>query len=249
MISTTVSKYIKSIFNLVGLDVIRQKNSPKLTLLGLNTRSIVAVIDVGANTGQFAKHISGFFPNAKIYCFEPLPVAFAALKAWAQTQNGRVIPYNLAIGDMEGETEMFLHEEHTPSSSLLVTTSLTGQYYPITKEQKRISIKQTKLDVVLGDICLQLSSEILIKIDVQGYENRVIAGGKSIFAKAAACIIEVNVDKLYEGQAVFLELHSMLDSLGYQYVGNLEQSYAKDGHCIYLDAVFLNRNVPIRENP
>jgi FkbM family methyltransferase len=210
----------------------------------LHSIPIRTIIDVGANTGQFAKHISRFFPNAKIYCFEPLPEPFRELKAWANTQNRRVIPFNLATGDMEKDTEMFLHDEHTPSSSLLCTTRLAEQYYPFTKEQKSIFVRQTKIDVALGDIMTELNTEILIKLDVQGYEDRVIAGGNRIFAKAAACILEVNLDSLYVGQAGFLELLKMLDALGYRYAGNLEQSYGKDGHCIFLEAVFFNKTRP-----
>lgn len=249
MLSSKIKRIIKSGFNFVGFDIISEKNSPSKTLLGLKKRPISTVIDVGANIGQFAKHISGFFPNAKLYCFEPLPQPFEALKAWANTQNGRVVPFNLAIGDKEEETAIFLHEEHTPSSSLLSTTMLTEQYYPFTKLQKRISVRQKTLDVALGDVMTELIPEILIKLDVQGYENRVIACGGGIFAKAVACILEVNVDRLYEGQAGFLELSGMLDTLGYQYVGNMSQSYSKDGHCIFLDAVFLNKNQVNRVNP
>jgi FkbM family methyltransferase len=246
MIISKIKRGIKSGLNLVGLDVIRQKNSPSQTLLGLKARPIRTVIDVGANVGQFAKCISSFFPSAKLYCFEPLPEPFEALEAWANTQKGRVIPFNLALGDKIEETEMFLHEEHTPSSSLLPTTNLTDRYYPFTKEQKLISIRQTKLDAVFGDAMAELIPEILIKLDVQGYENRVIAGGVGILAKAVACILEVNVDTLYEGQAGFLEVTEMLDANGYQYVGNLEQSYGNDGHCIFIEAVFLNKNKSFR---
>lgn len=248
-VSSKLTGIIKAGFNQAGIDITRLNNSPRSTLLGLQSRPIRTVIDVGANTGQFAKYVSGFFPEAGLYCFEPLPEPFAALNEWANTQRGRVRPFNLAIGDMEGETEMFLHEKHDSSSSLLATTSLTEQCYPFTKEQKRISIKQTKLDVALGDFMTDLIPEILIKLDVQGYENRVIAGGGKTFARAAACILEVNVDSLYEGQAGFHELLTMLNDLGYRYVGNLEQSYGDDGHCIFLEAVFLNKNEAVRVSP
>lgn len=232
---------------MAGIGVTRLKNSPKQTLLGLRTRPIRTVIDVGANSGQFAKYISVFFPKAELYCFEPLPEPFEALQSWAKTQNGRVRPFNFAIGDVEGETGMFLHEKHNFSSSLLATTDVTEQYYPVTKEQKRISIKQVRLDVALYDVNADLTSGILIKLDVQGYENRVIAGGGNVFAKAAACILEVNIDSLYKGQAEFFELLTMLDAIGYRYVGNLEQSYGEDGHCIFLDAVFINTTESARE--
>ncbi len=234
-------RLIKAFCNRVGFDVVRLRNSPRQTLLGLRSRPIRAVIDVGANTGQFSKEISRLFPSAKFYCFEPLPDPFAALSAWAKTQNGRVMCFNLAIGDKEDKMEMFLHEDHTPSSSLLVTTKLNEQHYPFTKKQKLVSVRQATLDTALDEVGAELSGEILIKLDVQGYEDRVIAGGGRSFAKASGCILEVCLDTLYEGQAEFLGLLTMLDAIGYEYVGNLDQVYGADGHCIFLDAVFARQ--------
>jgi FkbM family methyltransferase len=240
---------INSVLNQFGFALIRRRvldqanidNIPRQTLLGLGARPIRTVIDVGANTGQFAKRISNFFPESIIYCFEPLPEPFNELSTWAKTQRGRVIPFNLAIGDEEGEAEMFLHEDYTPSSSLLATTELNEQYYPFIKNQRRIAVKQTTLNTALRVVKADLASEILIKLDVQGYEDRVIAGGGEVFKTATICLLEIGVDSLYEGQADFFKLNTMLDSLGYRYVGNLDQTYREDGHVIYLDAVFLNK--------
>ena len=88
-----------------------------------------------------------------------------------------------------------------------------------------------------------MAPQILVKLDVQGFEDRVIAGGETIFKMAAACIVEVCLDDLYEGQANFKQLLEMLDRLGFQYAGNLDKTYGKDGHCIFLDAIFLRRNI------
>ncbi len=233
-----IKKLVKLGFNQLGLDLVRRHNSPSMTLLGLRSRPIMTVIDVGANTGQFAKRVSRFFPEAVIYCFEPLPDPFNELCKWAKTQNERVLPFNLAIGSENCEVSMFLHEDHTPSSSVLATTKLTEQYYPVTKAKKKISVAQKKLDTVFEENQKAFSSEILIKLDVQGYEDRVIAGGVNTFSKADACILEVSLDTLYKDQAGFRELLTMLDELGYCYIGNMDQVYAEDGHCIFLDAVF-----------
>lgn len=239
---SSIKQLIKAGFNLVGFNVVKNKNSPSLTLLGLKSMSIRTVIDVGANSGQFAKKIRLFFPDSKIYCFEPLPQSFSELSEWAKTQENRVLPFNLAIGEKTCEVEMFVHEEHNTSSSLMATTKQNEQYYPFTKNQKRIVVRQTTLDEALDEVKADLSSEMLIKLDVQGYEAHVIAGGNKIFSKASACIVEVCLDGLYEGQAGFNELLMMLKELGFRYVGNLDQVYGEDGHCVFLDAVFLRDN-------
>jgi len=99
-------------------------------------------------------------------------------------------------------------------------------------------VKLTTLDKVVKDSSLNLQPEILIKLDVQGYEDRVLRGGWQTFEKARACILEVSLDPLYEKQATFKGLLLLLESLGYRYAGNLEQNYASDGHVVFVDVVF-----------
>ena len=242
--NSSLKRWVRACLNRAGFDLIGLRSSPyrpRQTLLGLKARPIRTVIDVGANTGQFSKEASALLPAARFYCFEPLPGPYAALSAWAETQQGRVKPFNLALGDREGATEMFLHQDHTPSSSLLATTRLAEEYYPFTQGQQRVSVMQTTLDAALAGLQEPLSPEILIKLDVQGFEDRVIAGGAATFARASACVVEISLDTLYEGQAGFRQLLTRLDDLGYRYGGNLDQAYAEDGHCIFLDAVFLKR--------
>ena len=80
-------------------------------------------------------------------------------------------------------------------------------------------------------------------MDVQGYENRVILGGTKTFDIAKACILEVNIESLYERQATFKDITILLYELGFQYAGNLNQIYADDGHVIYIDAVFVKSKI------
>lgn len=135
----SLKETLRSGLNRAGFDVIRLYRSPKRTLLGLSGLGIGAIIDVGANRGQFARFISGFFPRAQLYCFEPLPDPFGQLCAWARTQNGRVHCFQVALGDQEGQVEMHLHEQHTPSSSLLTATDTCHRLYPQTRAERVLS--------------------------------------------------------------------------------------------------------------
>ena len=237
-----IKSTLKSIFRLLGFDIIRIENSPKQTLCGLRSIPIQTVIDVGANTGQFARQISQIFPHASLYCFEPLPDPFKALEKWALEQYGRVKVFNVAIGESEGTVEMFFHTEHSSSSSLLVSTAVTKKYYPLTEKQTTLSVKLTTLDIALSSVIRLMKPEILVKLDVQGYEDRVIRGGLKTLNLAAACVLEINVDNLYCGQTDFKEVVMLLDQMGFYYAGNLEQVYANDGHTIYFDAVFIKQD-------
>jgi len=234
-----IKRIIRQIFNAWGFDVVRLHKIPQNTLLGLKSMSIKTIIDVGASTGQFAKMIEKIFPEAYIYCFEPVPEPFKKLDKWTVKKNRKVKVFNLALGDSEEEIEMFYHTGHSPSSSLLKTTEICEKYYPFTKDQQTIKVKITTLDKVIDKLNIFLVPEILIKLDVQGYEEKVIRGGKLTFAKAKACIVEICLDKLYENQAEFKEITELLYDLGFKYAGNLNQNFADDGHVIFIDVVFV----------
>jgi len=133
---------------------------------------------------------------------------------------------------------MFFHAEHSPSSSLLRSTAACETLYPFTRNQVAVSVPMTTLDRVFGHPP-PLWPDTLIKLDVQGYEDRVISGGPETFRNARACLVEVSLDVLYEKQAAFKDIVLLLDNLGYRYAGNMEQICAKDGHVIYLDALFV----------
>jgi len=234
-------RLVKKTLNYFGMDLVWIHKSSKLTLLGLKSFSIRSIIDVGANEGQFAKMISGFFPDAHLYCFEPLPEPFNKLRQWADGQKGRVSVFNVAVGDREGAVEMYRHVDFSPSSSLLRTTKINEAYYPFMQKQTSVSVPMTTLDKIMANLSEPVPPDLLIKLDVQGYEDRVIRGGGETFRKARACIVEAGIDSLYENQATFECMVGLFSDMGFQYCGNLEQAYADDGHVIYLDALFVNK--------
>ena len=227
----------------MGFDLIRTSKLSQFNLCGLKNMSIKTIIDVGANTGQFARSMIAHFPEARFLCFEPLPEPYATLQAWANERPNRVQIFNLAIGEQDGEAQMYFHRDFSPSSSLLANTATGEKMFPVTKNQERVTVKLLTLDHALRNA--KLEDNVLIKLDVQGYEDRVLEGGKEVFGKAVACILEISLDNLYEGQADFRELYARLDQMNYRYAGNLNQIHAEDGHVIYFDAVFVRRDAII----
>ncbi len=224
------------LFNFIGKILSPEWDS---RLLGISKLKIQTVLDIGANNGQFAKKIAKIFPNANIYAFEPVPVAFIKLKQWAKKQGEKVKVFQLALGDENRELEINSHKMFSASSSFLSTTELSERKYPMTQKQEKIMVAQQKLDEVAIANGKDLISDILIKLDVQGYEDKVIAGGIETFKRSKACIVEISLDKLYEGQPNFKDIFSLLSNLGYEYKGNIDQVNDRDGHIIFFNAVFI----------
>lgn len=209
-----------------------------MTLLGIREIPIRTIVDIGANRGQFARHIRAIFPDVTLICFEPLSGPFEELQAWAVGERS-IHLFNCALGSSVGQEKMYMHSDHDASSSLLVTTALTERLYPETQAKEMVIVEVQTLDSVMKEISDHVKDDLLIKIDVQGFEAAVLDGGIESFSRARACIVEVSLDALYDGQPSFLDLVTKFHEMGLRYSGNLRQYFGDDGHVIFLDAVFI----------
>lgn len=176
---------------------------------------IGTVIDIGANTGDYAEFLNSFFRPSAIYAFEPLPSCQPRLQALAQSiPHLRVFP--VALADAEGE-ETFWENDYGPSSSLLHVSDIHKRAFPHTAGESQSHVKLARLDDVLDVSTLE--RDIFIKIDVQGVEDRVIKGGQAVFSAADVVLIEMSFVAMYEGQPMFEEIHSLLTDCGLRFVG------------------------------
>jgi FkbM family methyltransferase len=228
----------RSLLSKAGFHIQRKSECPQFNLVGLGRIPFATILDVGANEGQFAREFMQHFPGAAFFCFEPLAAPYERLAGWAAGQRN-VKTFNFALGDGDRTAEIFAHTDHTPSSSLLKTTDYSSSLYPFTVAQKSETIEIRTLDGVMLDVLAAEKSPVLMKLDVQGFEKHVLRGGRGVLAKTKACIVEVSLDALYEGQSTFREIFAEMDAAGFSYAGNFGQVHAADGHVIYLDAVFI----------
>jgi len=159
---------------------------------------IRTVLDVGANTGQFAAEIHAILPEAAIYSFEPLRECYDLLVE-RMSQLPKFQAFDFALGSEASETEMH-RSEFTPSSSILRMDSLHKRAFPFTSKDVLEKIVIKRLDDVAGD--LELAENILIKLDVQGFEDKVILGGPKTIQMAKLLIVETSFESLYVGDLV-----------------------------------------------
>ena len=130
------------------------------------------VLDVGANIGFYTVLFSEWVgKKGKVFAFEPDPDNFELLKKNINANGCRnVIAIQKAVSDKSGKTKLFLSDENK------------GDHRIWDSEHKReqVEIETTTLDEYL----LTHSSKIdFIKIDVQGAEDKVFRGAKTLFQK------------------------------------------------------------------
>lgn len=221
----------------MGLDLVRY--NPRYSLgeyAYVASLDIRTVIDVGAHTGEFARMIKTILPNAALFCFEPLREEFARLQQ--QMPDGAGFKaFNYALGE-RNETVEIHRSSYAQSSSLLPMAELHKEAFPLSAGHTTETVEVKKLDDVLKDF--ELQPEIAIKIDVQGFEDKVIAGGPETIGKAKAIIIEVSFRELYEGQPLFDKIFALLNEKGFKFMGNLYQLLSPiDGAPLQADALFV----------
>jgi FkbM family methyltransferase len=227
---------LKKLLNRFGYDVKKYHSALDTTIRPLGIKTI---LDIGANNGVFSAHMRQEFPEAMIYAFEPLSDCFQALQS-RLAQDERFNAFPIALGSEAGEILMERSAFH-PSSSLRSMSDLHKLLYPKTAESRPETINIARLDDVLAGE--RLEPGILVKIDVQGYEDKVLSGGTTIMKQASVAIIEASFVSLYEGQPLFNDICKMMDSLGFSYSGDMGRHYSRiTDKLLYEDALFIKKH-------
>lgn len=229
---------VRSTLRRFGVDFIRANHNPVETWLSLRNTPFKCIIDVGANEGQFAAVAARAFLEAELHCFEPQPGPFETLKKLAQRigQN-RVHCYPIGLADKPGELELETHLDHNSSSSFLKSTVAMKAFCPVANRTAITKATVSTLDIALPKESL-CRSPVLLKLDVQGYEDRVLRGAVKSLASVNAAIVEVTFANFYSDQARFIDIATQLSQSGLEYVGNINQIYDRDGSVLWTDCVF-----------
>ncbi len=210
----------------------------KLNRPWLRALNIATVLDVGANVGQFAAMLHVILPEARIYSFEPLGDCFERLQ-FSMKNVPNFTPLNIALGDQAGSLA-FERNAATVSSSFLKLTEVHKMAFPHTRDANIVTVEVERLDDLAER--LVIVDPLLVKIDVQGYEDRVLRGGEQTIKRAQLIIAETSFERLYEGQALFDDIYRVLTGWGFAYTGSLDQlSDPSTGRTLQEDSVFTKR--------
>ncbi|WP_051340365.1 FkbM family methyltransferase [Azospirillum halopraeferens] len=210
----------------------------------LNGLRPAAVIDVGANVGQFTLLARTRFPDAIIHAFEPLDGAAAVFERLFGADPW-VHLHKIAAGAVPGET--VLHVSGRPDcSSLLPIGAEQQRAAPGSAAVARIPVVVRPLDS-LPDLA-DLPRPILMKVDVQGAELDVLSGAAGLLGRIDHLIVEASFTPLYDGQALADEVLARLRDAGFRLAGVNRPWFGPDGRCLQADFRF-DRTVPATGRP
>jgi len=203
--------------------------------LWLNGIGVRTVIDVGAHTGEFASAARVVLPDARIYSFEPLPDRHSQLVKRFQG-DARFLSFCVCLGDANGEVT-FWRSSFSKSSSALPMAELHKRAFPWSASSTELRVPVRTLDDYQDTIAA--NPKVLLKIDTQGFEDRVIRGARKLLENVHLVIVETSYAPLYEGQASFDNVYMQLRSAGFEYRGAVDQLISPlDGSILQGDALF-----------
>ncbi len=196
------------------------------------------VLDVGANTGQFAAELRDSGYREKIVSFEPLQRAHEQLCRQAAADPNWEVADRTAVGDVTGSIQMHV-SQNSVSSSILEMLPSHLQAEPRSSYIGTESVPMGRLDDLSTH---DPADRVLLKIDVQGYEKQVLDGAPRRLKTCRAVISEMSLVPLYEGQVLASELWDILAVHGFE-PWSIEPGFRDPGtgRMLQVDGIFVRR--------
>jgi len=151
------------------------------------------VIDAGANTGNHAFFLSRCAPRGKVHAFEPFAPAIKRFRdnLAINPEIKNIELHELGLSDKEGVLTFSAPPENDPGSGSFQTN----------RSKEPGHEREIKLNVVAGDTFLKGKESgpvALIKMDVEGHEEKALQGMKEILNRDRPVLI-VEIGALPEG--------------------------------------------------
>jgi FkbM family methyltransferase len=170
------------------------------------------IYDIGANEGLWSEMCQAIFAPKHCLLFEPQPDVCQRARARAARVGPAWQILSVALGDRR-ETQVLHVTSNQAASSLLPParhqSAVIGEIRPV---------GEAKVEVLpLDDLVAAqgLPQPDLVKIDVQGFEGRVLAGGAATLRRAQRIVVEVSLHPLYDGQSLLPEVLEIISSWGF----------------------------------
>jgi FkbM family methyltransferase len=208
----------------------------------LSAHRVDTVLDVGANTGQFAKNLRDAGFKGRIVSFEPTSEAHSQLCRVARSDPLWTVADRMAIGDRDGLTEIHV-ANNSVSSSLLPMLDLHRAADPESGFVTTEAVPIVRLDSIAPRF-LKDDESFFIKLDVQGFEKKILEGAPNLLKRIVGLQIELSLAPIYEGQTLFQPMLEYLCTIDFDLWGLIPDFVDKrNGRLLVVDGVFFRRRV------
>jgi FkbM family methyltransferase len=248
-----LKKLIKETFRYFGLEVNRvNKEIKNLSFDEIYKKKITKnpiIFDVGANKGQSIERFKSIFENPIIHAFEPIKFEYDLLKE-KYSKDKNIILNNYAIGDKNeiGEFNIMAQTGNSSFNKLTPNTDWLKKRSNQFNTSKEGFVKETKMIEIktLDYYCerYKINNIDILKIDTQGYEDKVLKGCKGIFEKGIVASVEseIMLDNVYEKYFTFSDYERILIPHNFRLVGiNTSNNNLFSGMVFFADILYFNK--------
>jgi FkbM family methyltransferase len=193
------------------------------------------VVDIGAHRGRWTECAISYFPNATYSLFEPQPALQNELLAFAN-RHKNVTVYPVGVGSKNGTSSFTLHER---------ADSCTFAYDRLLADNQgftQVQIPTVSLDDFLT--AEQLPRPNMVKIDAEGWDLNVIAGGSTGIAHASVVLVEAAVCNKSFKNCLFSVLSAMRE-LGHRPFDMTDLNRSAQGALWLLEVAFVKIGDPL----
>lgn len=229
---------IRSILNPLGVDLkIYPREDLRRRIKLFDYYGITKILDVGANSGQYAKEMISVGYQHKIESFEPVKNTFKILTKESKG-NQSWNAHNFALGDIEEEIQINI-SKNTFSSSILKINNNHLKSAPESVVISKEVIKVKTLDSIFNEL-VKPNETVLLKLDVQGYEKNVLDGAEQSLSKIKGIQIEMSLEELYENEMLFKDMLYLIESKGF-HLRSLENQFSdsETGKLLQVEGLFF----------
>jgi FkbM family methyltransferase len=173
---------------------------------------------------------------------EPMPARCRELEA--RFTDPRFTIRQCAVSDSAATVQFDILNADYSSSMLPALPEVGGAGNRLDlRVKQRIDVDTRPLDALVAEAALPGTIDLL-KIDTQGAELHVLRGAAATLPRVRIIWVEVSFRAMYEGSALFAEIHDFLSASGFRFYSLHEGFRGADGELLQADALFLAAAVP-----
>jgi FkbM family methyltransferase len=210
----------------------------------LSTYAVDLVVDVGANSGQYAASLREAGYHGRIVSFEPLSEPYRQL-ATACGHDPAWECRHLALGQRRGIARLNVSED-TRNSSLFAVGERHLRAVPGSRIVGVETVSTDRLDAIWREVTYGARYPSL-KIDTQGYELEVLLGTTEVLDAVSLVEVEISLLTVYDAGPLFGDVVHFLTQRGFSpiaFEGVLDDP--ETGEMLQTDAIF-RRTAPPRK--
>ena len=222
---------------LAGFDISLSRlsrSTPAQRVRFINDAAITVVLDVGAHIGDYASSLRRFGYQGRIESFEPLARAHAEL-SFRAAGDSLWTCHRLALGDGSGMLTLHVAGNEVSSSAL----EMLPRHVQGAPESSYVGSEQVKVRTLDELGLTDASDRAYLKADVQGFEQRVLAGAGRSLESVRLLELELSLVTLYEDGPLLSEMLEYLKDLHFEPIW-FERAFcdAGTGRLLQMDGIF-----------